>query len=66
MATLAGGFRRRRDRRGGNRGGSRTRGLGSLFLPAGQFSYRSQQSEPMTERRNTNLFKVLIRKIGQD
>jgi hypothetical protein len=50
--------------RGGWCGGSG--GTRSIFLTAAEFGYRSQQLEPMTERRNTNLFEVLIRKIGQN
>jgi hypothetical protein len=40
-------------------------GLRSIFLAAGEFGYRSQQLTPMTER-HPDLFKVLIREIGQD
>ena len=49
------------------RGGrcSRDGGLRSIFLPAGEFGYRSQQLTPMTER-HPDLSKVLIGEIGQD
>src|SRR5262249_45319187 len=65
MSALAGGFRRRRDSRGGNRrrwqrgsGRSRARGLAEIGDLA-------QQLASMTKR-HPNFFQILVCEIGQN
>ena len=36
-----------------------------MFLGYGEFGYRPQQLETVAERRNADLFEVVIREIGQ-
>ena len=50
----------------GGRCRSRSIGCKRGFIDNFQFGYRAQQKTPVTERRDANLFEVLICQIRQD